>query len=344
LDRTPLDYDKLPSKDNISYRIISGNFPVIGMPLREQVLLRRYLYKDRLDVFHSLCNTAPVGITMKNIITLHDTIQVSTNIGLQNFSDLWYWLVTVYSRWSIHATIHDSFRIITVSEYEKQKILDFFQISDNDKVVVTHLAPHAIFRPADPGEKAGLRKMIGKKFNIHSDYLLGIGYEKRKNIPLLVEAFRQLANEFINLNLVIVVADEDKRIYFQKLASRYNLDERVIVLGSVSATDLYVLYNLAKVFVFPSERESFGLPPLEAISCGTPTIAMNSTSTPEILEDGAMLIDGKDADKWAEAIRTVLVDNDVRSRMTERGLKRAAELSWEKCARKTIDMYEMALE
>ncbi len=122
------------------------------------------------------------------------------------------------------------------------------------------------------------------------------------------------------------------------------LENRVSILPSMRAAVLKVLYKTAEVFVFPSRREGFGLPPLEAMACGTPTIAMNLTSIPEIVQDGALLIDGAGAQTWADAIERVLKDDGLRKRLVGRGLKRASELTWEACARKTRKVYQEVSE
>ncbi|PWB70379.1 MAG: hypothetical protein C3F07_17225 [Anaerolineales bacterium] len=341
LDR-PTDLHDLPVKQNFNYRVVNGNLPVIGMPVREQVLLRSQISKDHLDVFHSLCNTAPVGSGTKRIATLHDTIQVTTKIRFMTPPGFKYWMIMSYSKWAIKQSINTLDRILTVSEFEKSEITNLFRIPEN-RVVVTHLAANSIFKPASFDQKAIMRAEIEKKFGISDDFIFGVGYEDRKNIPLLIKAYKHLAVDFPGTNLVIVSAEEHKRQSLQQLASELHLDGRVTVLGSVAATDLLALYNLATVFVFPSERESFGLPPLEAIACGTPTIVMKSSSLPEILGNGAMFVDGKDSQEWADMIRSVIVNERSRSEMIKRGLQRASELNWENCARKTIQAYDQVV-
>jgi len=337
LDRSH-EVDKLPMQKNFNYRVVSGTLPGIGMALREQVFLRQQVSKDDVDVFHSLCNTAPVEINAKKILTLHDTIQVTTKIRFTAPPGFKYWMIMAYSNWAITRSLRNPGLIITVSAYEKSQILKLFDIP-SERIVVTHLAANEMFKPGKTEEKAGLHSLLESKFGIQRDYLMGVGYEDRKNIPLIIEAYRFIASDFPELNLVVVSAEETKRLYFQRLVKDYQLEGRVLILGALSAADLVTLYTHAKVFVFPSERESFGLPPLEAISCGTPTIAMSSSSLPEILGSGALFIDGKDAQIWSNAIRTVLTNKQIRSEMIERGLKRASELSWGNCARETIKVY-----
>jgi len=336
----PYEPGQVLIKKNFHYRIVSGTFPIIGMPLREQALLRSYISKDHLDIFHSLCNTAPIGLKVKQITTLHDTIQVTLKIRLNGLRNLKYGMITLYSKWAIMQSLKNPGHIITVSAYEKSQILNLRNEIEPSSITVTHLAASEIFKQAPPHERRALSEEIYNKFAITGEYLLGIGYEDRKNIPLLIEAFHQLASEFSDLNLVIVAAEEGRKLYFQQLVEKYQLGERVRILGSVSPADLFALYNLAKIFVFPSERESFGLPPLEAISCGAPTVAMNSSSLPEILGEGAFFVEGKNVQQWVDTLRMVLIDQNLRSKMVESGLRRASELNWENCARNTIQVYE----
>jgi glycosyltransferase involved in cell wall biosynthesis len=128
------------------------------------------------------------------------------------------------------------------------------------------------------------------------------------------------------------------------LSDQLDLNHRVVILNAMKPRDLAILYNSADVFVFPSERESFGLPPLEALACGTPTIAMNMSSLPEILGDGAVLIDGKDVQTWANAIEQVISDQGLRSNLIKRGLKQAAKMTWQQCAEETMKIYSKVIE
>jgi len=335
--------DALPTANNFTYRDIDGTMPLIGMMFREQMLLPRIVSADKVELFHSLCNTAPVFLSTKRVVTLHDTIQIETSGKLGQISNIKAWGITAYSKWSIIRSISKLNFVITVSEYEKKRIVSLLGIPA-ERVAVTHLASNSIYRPVSPVEKEEICVELFNKFNMRGDFILSVGFEDRKNIPLVIKAYKHLSLDFPELGLVIVSADDNKRMLFQELVKSHQLDDRVTILGSVAPSDLLKLYNLAKVFIFPSQRESFGLPPLEAISCGTPTIAMNSSSIPEILGNDATLINGKDPQIWADVIRDVLLNEKKRLGMIEHGLKRAAQFSWDNCARKTIDIYKKVIE
>lgn len=345
VDRPPAEAT-LPKKDNFTCQVVDIKLPIIGMPIREQITVRRHIAQDNLDIVHFLCNTAPVGVPVKFVVTLHDIIPLTTPQTFEyatGLSAYKCWAISAYSRLTIRKTAQSASKIITVSSYEKTQIREHLGIAP-ERICVTHLAPNPLFTPASQELKKKWRSKIDQKFGIQSRFILAVGYEPRKNIPLLIEAFSRFAQDYPHINLVIVAAEEQSRGFFQQLAHEWNMDERVIVLGAVSPNDLVVLYNLADVFVFPSERESFGLPPLEALACGTPVVAMKMTSIPEILQDSALLVEGKDVQTWADAIVQVIMDDNLRSSLANKGLRQAAKFSWERCARETLEVYHAVVE
>jgi glycosyltransferase involved in cell wall biosynthesis len=344
VDRPPAEAT-LPKSDNFTCRVVDVKLPVIGMPVREQVVLRRRIAQDNLDIVHFLCNTAPVGMRGKFVVTLHDIIQLAnpqTFEYITGLSACKRWLISAYSRWTVLRTVQAASKIITVSSYEKEQMKEHLGIVPA-RIRVTHLAPNALFAPASRELRDRWRSRVDQEFGIRGRFILAVGYEPRKNIPLLIKAFSRFARDCPHISLLIVAAEEQSRAFFQQLVRERNLDDRVIILGAVSPNDLVVLYNLADVFVFPSERESFGLPPLEALACGAPVVAMKLTSIPEILEDGALLVEGKDVQAWADAILRVISDDDLRSSLAERGTQQAAKFSWERCARETLHVYRSVL-
>ena len=282
----------------------------------------------------------------KFVVTLHDKIQVTmpNTFNLTgSLADYKRWAIMAYSKWSITKTVQSATRIITVSNYEKSEIIESLNIAPH-KISVTHLAPSAVFTPANSEIKNAWRTEISKKHGVNRSFVLGVGYEERKNIPLVIEVFSKIASSHPDLDLIIVAAEPDCRLTFAQLAAEKDLSHRVTILAQVQPDELAKLYNLAAAFIYPSERESFGLPPLEAMACGTPTIAMDMTSIPEILENGAMLIKGKDVDTWTNAVEQVLSNEDFRKDLISRGLKQAAKLTWQHCAKKTIKVYHSVTE
>jgi glycosyltransferase involved in cell wall biosynthesis len=342
----PADEHTLPQNDNFTYRVVEGNLPAFGMPVREQFSLRKSISKDKLDVVHFLCNTAPVGISEKYVVTLHDTIQLTSAPPFklrQNPAGHRRWAQFAYSKWAIMRSIASAARVITVSNYEKALITQLLDIAPQ-RICVTHLAPDPEYVPFSAEMKLGLRQEVGSKYGLHNKYILGVGYEDRKNIPLLIEAFSKVATQHPDIDLAIVAANDDKRDCFQHLVIEKRLVGRVTVLPAQTPKDLAELYNLAELFVYPSERESFGLPPVEAIACGTTTLAMAATSLPEVLQDGAVLIDGNDPRIWADAVNGALSDREFCFQLSRRGLKRASMLNWQRCAQETLDVYNTVLK
>lgn len=345
LDRAPVA-GSLLEQGNFHYRVVDGTMPLVGMPAREQLSLRRRLVSDAPEVVHFPCNTAVYRSGFKQVVTLHDTIQVTTANPLRSVLDTGHlksWALTAYSRWTILHAVRSAGRIITVSAYEKEQIMKNLRIPA-ERIAVTHLAPDRVFMPASLATKMRWYSELQQRYGIQDRFILGVGYEPRKNIPLLLAAFALIAREQLDLQLVIVAAEPHRRQVFQQLATQHQLDGRVLVLCALPPVELAKFYNLAEVFVFPSMRESFGLPPLEAMACGVPTVTMNGSSIPEIVGDGALLVDGSDAQTWASAVRQVVADDDLRADLIWRGRRRAATMTWQACARATIEVYRAALE
>jgi glycosyltransferase involved in cell wall biosynthesis len=205
------------------------------------------------------------------------------------------------------------------------------------------MAPNAVFKPLRDELTGATSSEERRRLGLPNRFVLGVGYEPRKNIPLLIEAFARIAPGHPDLDLVIVAAQQERQRFFVQMASEMNLASRVRILPALQPSDLCMAYNLAELFMFPSDRESFGAPPLEALACGTPTLAMNSSSLPEVLDHAAILVDGNDVQTWACAIERVLADKALRLDLVNRGLQQAAKLTWERCAEGTLEVYTQVM-
>ncbi len=229
-------------------------------------------------------------------------------------------------------------RIITVSHYSKQDIIKFFNIP-GEKISVTHLAADSRFRLMD---KESAWNFIRSQYNLSTDYILYLGgFSPRKNVEGLIDAFKKTCRELPgHYDLVLLGASKDGHYELKKKVHALGLSDRTVFTGYVPYEHLPYFYNCASLFVYPSLYEGFGLPPLEAMTCGTPTITTNVTSIPEVVGDAAITIDPYDIDMLTQKIYDILSDAGLRRRLTERALKRAYHFSWKKTAVETINIYK----
>lgn len=227
--------------------------------------------------------------------------------------------------------------IITVSEYSKEDIIKTFNFP-REKVFVTYLASEDIYKPIN---KKISKTIIKNHYGISDDFILYIGgFSPRKNILGLINAFSILKRKLDN-NLKLVIAGNKGISYniYKKRVEELNLQSSILFPGFISMEYIPYLYNASKLFVYPSFYEGFGLPPLEAMSCGIPVIASNATSIPEIVQDSALLIDPNNIDELSYKMYNVLMDKNLQETLIAKGFKRVKKLSWNKTAAQTLDAY-----
>ncbi len=227
--------------------------------------------------------------------------------------------------------------IIAVSESTKRDLIRLLGVPE-DRVSVIYEAAHPLFSPVTNTDALDRTRA---RYQLTSPFMLFVGtLEPRKNLPTLLRAFRGLRDKYKSpASLVIVgnrgwLADEVDRTI-----AELNLGDAVRFLGGIPNDELVYLYNAATAFVFPSFYEGFGLPPLEAMACGTPVITSNVSSLPEVVGDAAMLINPEDVDALTVAMARVLSDEKIQREMRDKGLKRAQAFSWERAASETLAVY-----
>lgn len=173
-------------------------------------------------------------------------------------------------------------------------------------------------------------------------YILYVGSDNpRKNLPRLIDAFDRVRQEIPAVKLVKVGLSQNaaQAQLIREKIRKFGLSQHIITFENIPDDDLAYFYNLASLFVFPSLFEGFGLPPLEAMACGTPVVCSRAASLPEVVGDAALLVDPSDIDALAGAIRSMLSDESLRNDFREKGLKRAARFTWERTAMETIQVY-----
>lgn len=226
--------------------------------------------------------------------------------------------------------------VITVSQYSKQDIIRFFNLAA-EKIAVTHLAPEDFYRPLPKKDL----KLFLKKYHLRSGYILYVGgFSQRKNIRAIIKALARIKDQ-LPIPVKLVIAGSVGRSYddLVQLITKKQVEEDVIMPGFIPMEEMVYLYNGAKLFVYPSYYEGFGLPPLEAMACGVPVITSNVTSIPEVVGDGAELVDPDDDLSLAEKMYTLLSDENAWRSLQERGFKRVACFDWRKTAAQTLQAY-----
>jgi len=306
------------------------------MTIAEQFALPLVLNRLKCDVFHAPSFVIPRMLPSKSVITLHDLTHIKFNGEFNK-------LVQLYYKCIVRPSTKKARLIIADSESSKKDIINWANI-DASRVRVTSLAVENNYRLVND---KNVLKNVKIKYKIGKEYILYNGNKKpHKNVESLVKAFCRLRTEKkIDYSLVIVGERNDNEaetnyLGLEKIVNDYKLLNEVIYTGHVADDDLVLLYNAAAVFVFPSFYEGFGLPPLEAMSCGCPVVASNSSSLPEVCGDAAQYVDPYNIDDIVEGIYKVFSDDKLRKDLIRKGFLRAAAFSWEKCARETLSIYE----
>ena len=228
--------------------------------------------------------------------------------------------------------------MIAVSEFTRADVTDLYGL-DPDKVVAIPNGVGGAFRPvADAADR------VHDRFGIDRPYVLCVGaLQARKNVPLAIQAYALLMGRGTECELVVAGGDRGGRLDVLDAILRERLTGRVHLVGHVDDAELPALYSGARALVFPSLYEGFGLPALEAMACGTPVIASNTTGLAEAVGDAGLTIDPHSAQELAEALGRVLNDDALRARLVAAGHARAAEYTWERAARATAEIYRAAL-
>lgn len=297
----------------------------------EQVSYPRECRRLAVDVAHVPYFAPPLRPTVPTVVTIHDVIPLI--LPEYRGSPL----VRMYMR-LVSAAAHQAQMVLTDSEASKRDIVRALGI-DSERVRVVYLAAGKRYRPVE--DKAILEN-VRVRYGLPDVYILYLGgFDPRKNVNILLRSYSQLADA---PPLVIAGRLPERGSAMaldpRPLAKDLGIDGQVRFIGWVSEEDKPALYTAAWCFVFPSLYEGFGLPPLEAMACGTPVIASDSSSLPEVIGDGGLLVNSTSAAQLAEALGALCANPQLRAELAVRALARAAQFSWAKTATETLAVYE----
>lgn len=302
----------------------------------EDISVPNILGDTNIELYHVPQNGVGLSnnVSCKKVITLHDIIPLRMP---ETVSDRY---LRIFNN-EIPKILDNCDGIITVSEFSKNDIAKEFNFPVKN-IYVTQLAAESIYKPLS---KCNCKSYITKKYGIINDFVLYVGgFSPRKNILGLIKAYSKLSKKTKEkFNLVIIGRKGPSYATYKTCCEKLNIDNNVIFTDFIPLEDMPIFYNAAEVLVYPSFYEGFGLPPIEAMACGTPVIASNVTSLPEVCYESALLIDPHDIDALSYDIERVLSNSLLQLTLVKKSLTRSKDFSWNKTALKTINAYESIL-
>jgi len=280
-----------------------------------------------IDVFHGADNLLPRVSRIRTVFTLHD---LAFRLHPETFTRLNRWYLTLM----IPRFLRAADGIIADSESTKRDATRLYRVPQ-EKLRVVLPGVKSIFQPVRDArhlDEVRSRYALPKRFILHVGTI-----EPRKNLATLFEALKLLSTREVKLVMAGRKGWSCEEIFAR--LTRLGLEGQVVFTGFVVDDDLPALYSLAEAFAYPSLYEGFGLPPLEAMACGTPVVASNSSSLPEVVGDSAIMVAPCDVAGWKEALEGLLARAELKASLRERGLRRASRFTWEAAALKTQEVY-----
>ncbi len=330
MNRPEYDHFEVPNKRFSKVLVNAKHYTV-----REQTSYLFALLRADLDLMHFTHFNVPLLYRRPSVVTVHD-LTLSFFPGKKMNSAFYRFAYNTVLRNAVHA----SKQVIAVSENTKQDLIDIVKVAPR-KVSVVYEGVSEKFGPREDKEASAETR---KKYGISKDYLLYTGvWRGHKNLVNLIRAFALLREGPEGMDYALVITGEEDPYYpeVKRTVSELGLEHHVVYTGMVSEDELVRLYQAATLYVFPSLYEGFGLPPLEAMRCGTPVVASKTSCIPEICgEANAQFFDPYDPSDMVSSIRRVLLDSTLRAELRECGLRHSLKFSWAKMAEKTLAVYE----
>ena len=311
----------------------------LGYPGWEQWELPRAAKREGCDVLHCTSNTGPIFSEVPLVTTLHDIIYLES-ISIFKKAGTWYQkLGNMYRRYFVPPVIKKSKRVITVSNYEKHRINQYFGFKDNRlRAVYNGVGEH--FKKLTDRH---LLKTIGSEFDLPEKFFFFLGNtDPKKNTEGVLRAFALFNQRYPGQYELVMLDYDENELQRLLVAIGYpQLRERIRLLGYVPNAQLPAIINQCTIFLYPSLRESFGIPILEGMACGVPVITSNTSSMPEVAgDDAALIIDPFKPEEIASAMQTLVEDQMLANVLSEKGIQRAKHFSWKAMAENVLTLYE----
>lgn len=325
-----------PDDQPENYLRFSRSYTFYSLPkddLREEVEIPIWLSDEKVDLFHLPQNgfRIPTQCSCKLVVTIHDLIpyflpEMVRPSFLRRFTN------------EMPTIVEHADRIITVSHTSKKDIINIFKVAP-EKIVVIPSAPTSAFRPLP---KSTTKNWLRDTYGLKKPYILYVGgLNPRKNVPELIYAYAKIRKLLPCGQPLVILGPEGKHLSkLRLLGEALNLTaEELIFPGFIDSSELPYFYNGADLFVYPSLYEGFGLPPIEAMACGTPVITSNVSSLPEVVGEAALTVNPYDTLDLAETILKVLSDDSLRSDLIRKGLQHSRKYNWRNIAQQVLEVY-----
>lgn len=313
------------SQPNVAFHHVFPHQRLIRIP----VSLPLRLAYDRIDVFH--CQyMAPLTAVTPFVVMMHDVIH-------EYMPEFYPKGLCMMMRILYPLSVKRAKHVLTVSESSKRDIMKYYNVPE-EKITVTYDAVSDDFRPID--DRAAI-DAVKARYGIRGGYVFYVGrLEPRKNLATLIRAYHQMKRKAVCDHKLVIAGMK----YYQydllfSLVMELGLGDNVIFPGHVEDHDLPLLMNGATVFAYPTFAEGFGIPPLEAMACGTPVVTSNTSSLPEVVGDAGLMVDPHSVNELASALERLISDESLRHTLSQRGLEQAKLFRWDDSARKTLEVF-----
>lgn len=313
---------------NFQVRTTLPHTPLIRIPLTLSAELR----KHPVDVLH-VQFTAPPFCPCPVVVSIHD-------LSFEHLPHTFHRRSRTQLRLTVRHSAKRAAKILTLSEHTRRDVIDTYGI-DPARITAIPLAAPRHYSPVEDDREL---QRVRHTYGIDGPYILSVGsIQPRKNLARLINAYASLRGKYAEAELPkLVLVGKRAWLYDETMRAlaQTGLTASVILTGYVPESDLPALYSGALCFIYPSYFEGFGLPPLEAMKCGTPVIVGNRTSLPEVVGDAGLTVDPYDVSGIAAAIESLLKDSDLRRELSVKGRSRAETFDWRETARRTLRIYE----
>jgi len=307
---------------------------------RDHFVVPMALRKHKVDIFHVTHHESPIAVPARLVVTIHDCVHILfPQENLSRFRKYQRYLRT-------KRVVNRADKVIAVSDSTKDDLINIFNVTPS-KISVIHNALDDRFTLTTAAEDPA---QVLERYQLKDPFILYSGrIRPHKNLHRLIEAFAVLKNELgntgplRNLKLIIIGDELSQHQYLRLTVIRSGVQQDVRFFGFVPYPVLRVFYQSAAMFAFPSLYEGFGLPPLEAMANRTAVLASNTSSLPEVLEDAALLVNPENVFEIARGMKTILMDEAVRQRLIEKGIRQVTKFSWQTAAKRVVETYEQAM-